>query len=421
MSKMIRKVALLQRYSSKHLLPQPPFNTRMCSTVSTNNATIINTLTNKYEHSSMTTNKIQLLHVVNFSSMPSPSMMDDKEDDQVVIIPPNLKFDRRATSTPIYGLEEVNSTHDNDDDLIEEDHDGEENVATTTQNTEDSIEDDEDDDYDDDYDDDDDYEEEIGSTTYSLADKPEPLYVTPLPQRLHVHIKDILDTTEVGTIHLSPYLFGQDPIRTDILHRCVVYQRNKKRGRRNNGARTKTVSTKSGSGKKMRNQKGGGVARAGHKRAAHWRGGAKAHGPKGNDQNYETKLNKKVRMMGIRMALSQKLKEGNLIVVNGFDGLESYKTKTLAKYLEDIGDIGGRFGCTAYIVDHVPEEEEENDDGTLKGLNGVHINLQVASGNISKVKVRNQKFVNVYDLLKYEKLVMSLSALEALEERYAEK
>merc|ERR1711976_53753 len=113
-------------------------------------------------------------------------------------------------------------------------------------------------------------------------------------------------------------------------------------------------------------------------------------------------------------------KEGNLIVVNSFEGLDTYKTKVLNDVLDKVGDVGGRYGCTAYVVDHVPEEEEENEDGTLKAVSGVHINLQVASGNIHKVKVRNQKFANVYDILKHEKLVISLSAIEALEARYVD-
>ena len=122
----------------------------------------------------------------------------------------------------------------------------------------------------------------------------------------------------------------------------------------------------------------------------------------------------------MRMTLSQKLKEGNMIVVNSFEGLGTHKTKVLAKVLEGLDDIGGRYGCTAYIIDHIPKDEEEGDDGTLRSIAGVDINLHVASGNLHKVRVRNQKFLNVYDVLKYEKLVLSLSALEALEERYAE-
>jgi large subunit ribosomal protein L4 len=245
------------------------------------------------------------------------------------------------------------------------------------------------------------------------------LYAIPFPERLHVPILDFKSASESGTIHLSEDVFGQDPIRTDILHRCVIYQRNKKRGRRNGGARTKTIGEVSGSGKKVRNQKGGGIARAGHKRPAHWRGGAKAHGPKGSIQNYETKLNKKVRKIGLRMALSQKLKEGNLIIVNSFSDVGTYKTKVLAKTLLDIADIGGKFGSSAYIVDHVVDNEDEDDEEALiTSLEGCDINLKVGCANIMRTKVTNQRNVNVYDLLKYDKTVMSLSALAEIEDRY---
>lgn len=256
---------------------------------------------------------------------------------------------------------------------------------------------------------------------YSLNNRQEQVFAIPLPQRLHVPIIHFAKNEKSGSIHLSSEVFGQDPIRTDILHRCVIYQRNKLRGKRNGGARTKTIGEVSGSGKKMRNQKGGGVARAGHKRPAHWRGGAKAHGPKGSIQDYETKLNKKVRKMGIRMALSQKLKEGNLILVDSFSDLGTYKTKVLSKMLYELAGVGSVDGKSGYIVDHVLDEINENDeDAVATSLGGVDINLKVASGNIFRCKVTNQRNVNVYDLLKHEKLILSLSALEKLEERYGD-
>ena len=90
--------------------------------------------------------------------------------------------------------------------------------------------------------------------------------------------KNARSSIVVGTVNLPSEIFGKHPIRTDLIHRVVVYQRNKKRGKRNGGARTKTISEVSGSGKKMRQQKGTGMARCGHKRPPHWRGGAKAHG-----------------------------------------------------------------------------------------------------------------------------------------------
>lgn len=260
-------------------------------------------------------------------------------------------------------------------------------------------------------------------TNFFIPDISNQQYLTSLKSRLCVpilpinfesHIKS--NNNNIMTFHLSPSVFGYEPLRVDILHRCVTYQRNKKRGHRNAGAITKNISSISGSGKKVRQQKGTGNARAGHKRPPHWRGGAKAHGPKGKIQIYETKLNKKVRKLGLRVALSQKLKEGNLLVVNNFDELKSLKTNVLARILDRF-DISGRYGHTAYIVDHVKQFNTKNDVEDTCSIGGVNLNLKVSSQNIYNVKVVNQKSINVYDILKHEKLVLSLGAVKALENR----
>ena len=334
--------------------------------------------------------------IANFSTSP-------QKDEQLIFMPPNLKIDTRTSASPFAGLEKVGARSD-------EPEDDEENNAEGIESQLDELEFSEEDD------DDDDDEGEY----YSLENKPEVSYAIPLPERLHVPIIHFKDGSEVGTIHLSSEAFGQDPIRTDILHRCVVYLRNKKRGKRNGGARTKTIGEVSGSGKKVRNQKGGGTARAGHKRPAHWRGGAKVHGPKGSIQDYTTKLNKKVRKMGIRMALSQKLKEGNLILVDNFD-LGTYKTNAVQRVLTSIAGIGGKEGISGFFVDHVIDDENENEEESLvTSLGGVDINLMAGCKNIPRTSVTNQQRVNVMDILKHKKLVMSLSALEMLEERYGD-
>ena len=74
------------------------------------------------------------------------------------------------------------------------------------------------------------------------------------------------------------------------------------------------------------------------------------------------------------MALSQKLKEGNLMLVDRFGGLDTYKTKDLANALERLGDIGGRHGCTAYLVDHAEDEDAEEEDQVITSVGGVHVN-----------------------------------------------
>lgn len=255
-------------------------------------------------------------------------------------------------------------------------------------------------------------EDDYDGVLYDLSTKPDVPRAIPLPQRLHVQIMDLRTGESVGTIHLSERTFGCDPVRVDILHRVVVWQRNKKRGKRNAGARTKTISEVSGSGRKVRPQKGSGRARAGHSRPAHWRGGAKAHGPKGRIQDYTTKLNKKVRKMGVRHALSQKLKEGNLIVTSDMNA-PTHKTKVLDQMLEKFG-VAGKKGATALMIDDANPKEAENEASVYGGLN---VNLKVASGNLYKVKVLNQLGCNVYDMLKFQKLFLSLAAVRTLEER----
>ena len=246
------------------------------------------------------------------------------------------------------------------------------------------------------------------------------MYVVPLPDRLHQTIYHGPDGSEAGTIWLDESVFGVDPIRIDLIKQNVDYIRNKIRGRRK--AKTKTISEKSGSGRKVRQQKGTGKARAGHSRPAHWRGGAKAHGPKNTVDYGDVKLNKKAKTLAMRSTLSQKVKEGNLVVVNHLQ-LPSHKTKDFAKVLEESFGIGKGDGLTtALILDHYlerDEQAEESDDESFHAsYRGVPINLWVASSNLFRVKVANQRFANVYDILKREKLVVTLSALEEMEKRW---
>ena len=329
-------------------------------------------------------------------------------------MPENLTIDKRSTCSPFYGLE-ASSNNDDDDKETKEPVEGDDEDDDSDDETSGDIDDDgEDDDVEDEGEEDDEWVEE------AAANPLEPQYAVPLPDRLHVPIRNLPTSEEVGTIHLSSDVFGMDPIRPDLLHRVVIWQRNKKRGRRT--AKTKTISEVSGSGRKVRNQKGGGVARAGHRRPAHWRGGAKAHGPKGFIQDYTTKLNKKVRKLGLKHALSQKLKEGNLILVNDLV-LDTHKTKNLAAIL-DRYDIGGKYGASAFVLDDADDdngvdlEDGEAVDVTPEySIGGVNVNFKVACRNLYNVKVCNQIGGNVYDILKHEKLVMTLSAMKSLEER----
>ena len=244
------------------------------------------------------------------------------------------------------------------------------------------------------------------------AEKSAPRIAIPLPQRLKVPVYHSLDGTETGTLHLDASVFGQEEIRLDLIKLNVNYIRNKLRGRRK--AKTKTISEVSGSGRKVRKQKGTGQARAGHSRPAHWRGGAKAHGPKNTKDYGKTKLNKKQKRLAICSVLSQKLLEGNLILVDHLK-LPSHRTNEWAKLLEQEPFDVSASANSAYICDHYPEENESEDHASFRGI---PINLSVASGNLHYIQVVNQQLWNVYDALKKDKLILTLDALEQMEQRW---
>src|SRR3954466_771353 len=149
-----------------------------------------------------------------------------------------------------------------------------------------------------------------------------------------------LDGGKAGKdIELNDEVFGLEP-RADILHRVVTWQLEKRRGTAR-GARERSDVARTG--KKFGRQKGGGTARHGDRRAPIFIGGGKAHGPRVRDFN--PGLNKKVRVLGLRMALSAKAKDGNLIIVDNLDVSEA-KTKTLKAQLGKLG-----FGKTALVID----------------------------------------------------------------------
>jgi len=363
----------------------------------------------------------QTIHLPCNHSFSSLSPKRDDPNSPIVELPPNLKIDPRAKSSPFYGASIVesektkrqkqkNQLESTSAAVDSKESDDDENARESLDASGQLAEGEEEEDMDDyeDYDSD----EEEDQVLYDLSTKPEIPRAVPLPQRLHVPVVDIKTGEEVGTFHLSESTFGNDPVRVDILQRCVVWQRNKKRGKRNAGAITKTVSEVRGSGRKVRPQKGGGQARAGHSRPAHWRGGAKAHGPKGKIQDYTTKLNKKVRKMGVRHALSQKLLEGNMIITSDL-AMPTHKTKALEESLNRFG-ISGKKGVSALIVDDADPADAENEASVYGGLD---VNFKVAMGNLHKIKMMTQLGCNVYDLLKHNKVILSLAAVRSLEER----
>lgn len=199
-----------------------------------------------------------------------------------------------------------------------------------------------------------------------------------------------LDAQGKGDIELNDSVFGLEP-RADILHRVVTWQLEKARGTAR-GARERSDVARTG--KKFGRQKGGGTARHGDRRAPIFIGGGKAHGPRVRDFN--PSLNKKVRALGLRMALSSKAKAGQLIVMDSLE-VKDGKTKALAADLAKLG-----FGKTALVIDGESVERS----------------FALASANLHTINVLPAIGANVYDILKADTLVLTRAAVEKLEARF---
>lgn len=198
-----------------------------------------------------------------------------------------------------------------------------------------------------------------------------------------------LDDKKAGTVDLNEEIFGLDP-RADILHRCVRYQLAKRQ------AGTHSILGRSdvrGTTKKMVKQKGSGGARHGNKKVNIFRGGAKSFGP--TPRSHAHSLTKKFRALGLRHALSAKAKADELIVIENTEAGDA-KTKGLIAQFEKLGISKG------LIID------------------GSVVNEQFgrAARNIPEVDVLPVEGINVYDILRREKLVLTKAAIEALEARF---
>ncbi|CAN0466530.1 unnamed protein product, partial [Ectocarpus sp. 12 AP-2014] len=163
---------------------------------------------------------------------------------------------------------------------------------------------------------------------------------------LEVEVVAWADGAPVATVSLAPSVFGV-PVRRDVVHEIVRWQL--ARRRKGNG-QTKRIGEISGSGRKVRPQKGGGVARAGHSRPPHWRGGAKAHGPRRRDFSF--KLNKKFVRLGLRVALSARLREGQLKVVDDLKS-DGFRTSAMIKTIK----ARGIDGPVTFVVGGDPQVE----------------------------------------------------------------
>ena len=200
-----------------------------------------------------------------------------------------------------------------------------------------------------------------------------------------------LDGGKAGKdIELSDEVFGVEP-RADILHRVVTWQLEKRRGTAR-GARERSDVARTG--KKYGRQKGGGTARHGDRRAPIFVGGGKAHGPRVRDFN--PSLNKKVRALGLRMALSAKAKGGSLVVVENLDLAEA-KTKALSDRLAGLG-----LGRNALVIDG----------------DALSVGFAMASSNLRQIDLLPAIGANVYDILNHDTLVLTRAAVETLEARF---
>ncbi|BBD00920.1 MULTISPECIES: 50S ribosomal protein L4 [Sphingobium] len=198
-----------------------------------------------------------------------------------------------------------------------------------------------------------------------------------------------LDAQAAGELELNDDVFGLEP-RADILHRVVTWQLEKRRG---TARGTRERSDVARTGKKFGRQKGGGTARHGDRRAPIFIGGGKAHGARVRDFN--PSLNKKVRALGLKMALSSKVKAGTLTIIDSLDVAEG-KTKALVANL-------AKLNLTKVLF--------------IDG-DAVNISFAKASANIIGVDLLPAVGANVYDILKADSLVLTRAAVEKLEARF---
>ena len=200
------------------------------------------------------------------------------------------------------------------------------------------------------------------------------------------------ENTETGKVDLPEKLFNA-PVRIDLMYEGVkCYLANQRQG----NASTKTKGLVRGGGKKPWRQKGTGRARAGSIRSPIWRGGGTVFGPLPRDYSYQ--LPRKVKRKALYSAFASKLQSDAVIVLNELD-INEPKTKHLRNLLKSLHLEDKR---VLFVVD-----KED-------------INLELASRNLYLIKVERVRDLNVYDLLYYDKLVLTLNAVSLLKELHAQ-
>jgi large subunit ribosomal protein L4 len=199
-----------------------------------------------------------------------------------------------------------------------------------------------------------------------------------------------LSNKEVGDIELSEAVFGAE-LNESLIHAAVRnYLANKRAGT----SATKTRGNVSGSGKKLWKQKGTGRARIASLRSPLWKGGGNVHGPQPRDWSYS--IPKKMRRGALRSALSERLREGNLIIIDDFTSVGA-KTREFVGVMQTLGLVDNKKTTKTLIVDSLD-----------------NANLMRSSKNVQKTKVTNSYGLNIYDLLYHERLLISRAAVEEL-------
>ena len=195
--------------------------------------------------------------------------------------------------------------------------------------------------------------------------------------------------SEVGSIELNDSIFAVE-VNTHVMHQAVVqYLANKRQG-------TQSALTRAevrGGGRKPWRQKGTGRARQGSTRSPQWTGGGVVFAPKPRD--YSFKLNKKVKRLALKSALTTKVNDGKFVVVDEIN-LPEMKTKEMVKVLNNL-----------------------NVNKSIVVLEDANEKAVVAARNIPTVKTASVSTINVYDILKYDSVVVTKAAVEKIEEVYA--
>ncbi len=199
-----------------------------------------------------------------------------------------------------------------------------------------------------------------------------------------------LENKEIGDIELNDKVFGAE-LNEGLIHAAV---RNYLANARQGTAKTKTRGDVRGGGKKPWKQKGTGRARVASIRSPLWRGGGRVHGPVPKDWSY--KMPQKMRRGAIRSALSERLREGNIMIIDEIK-VDNPKTKDFVNMMKNLELADKKNQTKTLIVDSL-----DNSD------------LMLASRNVQKTKIVNSYGVNVYDLLYHEKIVLSKAAVQEL-------